>query len=374
MWKTDSLVLRCFQEDLLGWFDEHRREMPWRDTPDPYLIWVAETMLQQTRVDQVRPYFERFIQRFPDVHTLAHASIDDVLKAWEGLGYYRRAHHLHRAARIIVTRHDGQIPTDPKALSALPGVGPYTCAAVLSIAYQYPMAAIDGNVIRVLTRVFGLAEDVSRQATRRKLQELAQSLLPPYRPGDFNQALMELGATVCTPTRPQCEACPLHPVCTARMEGNPVAYPVKQKRAPIPHIQVAVGILLDTENRVLVTRRPNEAMLGGLWEFPGGKIEAGESPEEACRRELREELCIDVAVRAYLGTVTHTYSHFRVTLYAFLCEHLSGTPHTADGRPMQWIALSEIHTLAFPRASQKVIELLTATAPTHVPNAKPLPS
>jgi len=350
-----------FQKDLLAWFDAHRREMPWRDTPDPYLIWVAEIMLQQTRVDQVRPYFERFIRRFPDVHTLARASIDDVLKAWEGLGYYRRAHYLHQAARIIVERHGGSIPSDPEALSKLPGVGPYTLAAVLSIAYQYPIAAVDGNVIRVLTRAFGIREDVSRQATRQKLQDLAGTLLPEHRPGDFNQALMELGAMVCTPTQPACTSCPLQPVCKAYHEGTPTAYPVKKKTAPIPHIHVAIGILYDTEGRILITRRPEDAMLGGLWEFPGGKVEEHESPAEACKRELKKELGIDVEVGPKIGEVKHTYSHFRMTLHAFHCKPVKGTPCTTDGRPMRWVTPNEMHRLAFPRANQKIIEKLTST-------------
>lgn len=359
---SDAPALPDLAAPMLAWFRVARRPMPWRETTDPYRIWVSETMLQQTRVDQAEPYYRAFVEAFPTVTALADAPLDDVLKRWEGLGYYRRARNFHRAAQHVRDDHGGAVPDAYDAFRALPGVGPYTAAAVLSIAFNRPHAALDGNVIRVLTRLFAIPDDPARPATRRRLQALADALLPNDAPGAFNEAMMELGATVCTPQSPSCPACPIATACHARAEGRPTAYPVAAKKAPVPHRDVAVALLYDAAGRLLVQQRPEGKMLGGLWELPGGKVEPGERPDAAVVREVREELGVDVEAGPLAARVGHAYSHLRVTLHAYPCRIVSGMP--ASDLPLRWIAEDEIGTLAFPRATHKVFDALAASRQT----------
>ncbi|HYE96743.1 MAG TPA: A/G-specific adenine glycosylase [Rubricoccaceae bacterium] len=352
-----------FREDLPAWFERHRRPMPWREATlngrrDPYRIWLSEVMLQQTRVDQARPYFERFLAAFPTVEALAAAPLDQVLKLWEGLGYYSRARNLHRAAQAIVDRYGAQIPETEDAIRALPGVGPYTAAAVLSLAYDVPLAVLDGNVIRVLARVFAVEADVRQGPTRAALQSLADALLDPEHPGRFNEALMELGATVCTPRRPACPRCPLRPVCAAAAQGRQEGFPIAAKRRPVPHHDVVVAVIEDDAGRLLVQKRPVEAMLGGLWEFPGGKALPGELLPDALRREVREELGVEIEVGAALARIEHAYTHFTITLHAFAAHLLSGEPVHHAGQPVQWVSAEGLADLAFPRANRRLIDLL----------------
>jgi A/G-specific adenine glycosylase len=350
---------RTFHQDLLDWYDDNKRAMPWRETNDPYRIWVAEIMLQQTRVDTVRDYYPRFLDAFPTVEALAVAERDAVLKHWEGLGFYARARHLHEAAQHVVDEHDGEVPETMEAIRDLKGVGPYTAAAVLSIAYQKPHAVLDGNVKRVLTRVFAVEDDATTTTTERELRRLANDLLDPDRPGDFNQAMMELGALVCTPSTPLCDRCPLQDVCRAHEAGTEENYPVTPESEPVPHHDIAVGLVFnDSGDELLIQRRPDEGLLGGLWEFPGGKQEDGESMETACRREVKEELGIDVAVEDHFYTLSHAYSHFKITLHAFRCRIREGTPQAREDQPFQWIPLDELDDVAFPRANRRLIEEL----------------
>ncbi len=356
-----------FRGALIEWFEKNRREMPWRRADpsgkrDPYRVWIAEVMLQQTRVDQVQPYFERFIEAFPTVEMLANAELDAVLKCWEGLGYYSRARNLHRAARMVTDQFGGTIPADEGAIRSLPGVGPYTAAAVLSIAYNKPLAVLDGNVIRVLSRVFVIERDVRSSATRRALQSVATSLLDRTRPGTFNEALMELGATICTPKRPLCTSCPLSPHCSALATGRTDGFPIAAKKKPTPHYEIAVGVVADSAGRVLIQKRRPEAMLGGLWEFPGGKREPDETLEQTCRRELKEELGIDVRVGEEIVQIKHAYSHFSITLHAFDCVLIDGEPVHHTAQEIRWMRTENLRELAFPRASQKVIETLLTDA------------
>ncbi len=350
----------AFHGPLAAWFERARRPMPWReagpDGRDPYRVWLSEVMLQQTRVEQAQPYFERFVAAFPTVRALAGADLDEVLKAWEGLGYYSRARNLHRAARLVVDGHGGRVPETETAFRALPGVGPYTAAAVLSLAFGLPLAALDGNVTRVLTRVFAVGDDVTSGRTRRQLQALADALLDADHPGRWNESVMELGATVCTPAAPRCPACPLREVCAGWAEGEPARYPVARKKKPVPHHDVAVGVIGDGKGRVLVQQRPTDAMLGGLWEFPGGKAEPGEALPDACRREVREELGVEVEVGEPLDRIGHAYSHFKITLHAFRCRIASGAPVHHAGQPIRWVAVEDLAGLAFPRANRRLID------------------
>lgn len=336
--------------------------MPWRHTDDPYRIWISEIMLQQTRVDQAQPYYERFTEAFPTVETLAAADLDEVLKQWEGLGYYSRARNLHRAAQRVVADFDGQVPDTHDAIRTLPGIGPYTAAAVLSLAYGRPHAVLDGNVARVLTRVFAIRAEVNKTRTKRHLQQLADDLLDPARPGAFNEAMMELGATVCTPANPTCPRCAIHAVCEAYALGTPEAFPVKKKKAPIPHYDIAVGLIFDDEGRMLIQRRPEDKMLGGLWEFPGGKHEEGETMAEACRREVREELGIEIEIDDLFERVSHAFTHFKITLHAYRCRIVAGAPEALEGQPIRWVPVPELDTFAFPRANRRLIEALNERA------------
>ena len=358
-------VEAAFRGALPAWFDGAQRPMPWRASGadgrrDPYRVWVSEVMLQQTRVETATPYFERFVAAFPTVEALAAAPLDDVLKRWEGLGYYSRARNLWRAARAVAAEHGGEVPDTEAAFRALPGVGPYTAAAVLSLAFDRPLAVLDGNVARVLARVFAVEADAKAGRTRRALQALADRLLDAERPGRFNEAVMELGATVCTPRSPDCPRCPLNGVCAAYAEGEPERYPVTSKAKPVPHHTVVVAVVADGAGRLLIQRRPEDAMLGGLWEFPGGKQEPGEALPETCRREVREELGVGIEVGAPLARVEHAYSHFRITLHAFRCRLVEGEPRSASGEPVRWVRPEDLDGYAFPRANRRVIEALQA--------------
>ncbi|MCL6637419.1 MAG: A/G-specific adenine glycosylase, partial [Alicyclobacillus sp.] len=274
---------------LAVWYQQHQRRLPWRQTRDPYAIWVSETMLQQTRVETVLQYYPAFLQRFPTVAQLAAASESEVLKAWEGLGYYRRARHLHAAARAVVTRHGGCIPADPVQFRALPGVGPYTTGAVMSIAFDLPVPAVDGNVLRVTARWLGLAETASSPRLRRQAEALAAAWLREERPSVLTQALMELGATVCTPRQPRCAVCPLQPGCQAAAAGTPAAYPLPEAPRQRPHVWVG-ALWIETPAGVVVQRRPERGLLARLWQLPNIEGEPGEVLDERRRRDLLQTL------------------------------------------------------------------------------------
>ena len=355
---TTAAHHRAFRENLLAWYDANRRDMPWRESADPYRIWLSEVMLQQTRVDQAEPYYRRFTERFPTVERLAAAPLDDVLACWEGLGYYARARNLHKAARRIVEAFDGRLPDEEHAIRSLPGVGPYTAGAVLSIAYGKALPALDGNAIRVLTRVFRIGEDATRAATRTRLRTLAGRLMEPERPGVFNQAVMELGAKVCKPAAPRCEACPLRPVCGAAEQGDPGMFPATPPSKKTPHVDVAVAIVPDEAGRLLVCKRPEEAMLGGLWEFPGGRKEPGETLEAACQRTVREKWNVDIETHGLAHRIAHAYSHFRITMHAFRATVVAGAPQAPADRAFAWADRDELHALAFSRTGRLLIEYL----------------
>ncbi len=342
-------------ESLLAWYDGRQRDVPWRGEDSPYRIWVAEVMAQQTRVGTVREYWHDFLQRFPDVESLAGADRDEVLKAWEGLGYYARARWLHDAAAQVVREHGGELPRDPAVLGDLPGIGPYTAGAVASMAFGRPAPAVDGNTRRVLSRLFDV-EDPSDA----ELEDVARALLEEAdgRPADLNQALMDLGEAVCTPENPDCGRCPVAEGCLALERGTVAERPPPRHRPDRPHHDVGVGVVWDGKGRVLISRRPEDGMLGGMWEFPGGKLEEEESPAEAVRRELREEMEIEVEVGELVVRVDHEYSHLRVTLHAHHARHVAGTPRARAATDWAWVEPGRMEEYAFPRASHAVIERL----------------
>mgnify|MGYP002629244078 CR=1 FL=1 len=335
--------------------------MPWRSSRTPYHIWLSEIILQQTRVDQGTPYFLRFIERFPTVESLSQASLDDVLQMWEGLGYYSRARNLHKAAQCIVEKWQGHIPSAYADLLTIPGIGPYTAAAISSIAFGQAHAVVDGNVIRVLSRLMAFSKDVSLHSSKTHLQTIATLLLNPREPGNYNESLMELGALVCSPNKPDCAQCPVHSFCAGYNEGNPTQYPVKRPSKKTPHYDIVVGIIEDQLGRIFVQKRPVEAMLGGLWEFPGGKKEALEELTETCRREVLEETGMNVKVGQHIASIKHAYSHFRITLHAFECTHESST---APASPLEWewAVHEQLQAYAFPKANRDLINILLERA------------
>jgi A/G-specific adenine glycosylase len=355
----DGRACSRFRARLLRWYDDNKRQLPWRDKDDSYHVWVSEIMLQQTRVDQMGPYYERFIRRFPTVRALADAAEADVLKAWEGLGYYSRARNLHRAARILVDDGDGSLPREHDELLRLPGIGSYTAAAISSIAFDAPHPVLDGNVTRVLCRLLRIEEEPRTAAARTELIAAGERLLARKRPGDFNQALMELGARVCKPARADCDNCPVKAFCRARSElADPAQLPAKSRRKPRPHFEVTAGMIWKRGGWLLIAQRPADGMLGGLWEFPGGKQEKGESLAACLRREIREELDFDIEVGVHLAQVDHAYSHFSITLHAFEAHYLSGRPRPVGCADLKWIRPSQLQDYAMPRADRRILENL----------------
>jgi A/G-specific adenine glycosylase len=315
---------------LLAWYRRVARDLPWRRTRDPYAVWVSEIMLQQTQIATVVPYFERWMRRFPDVKALARAPLDAVLKSWEGLGYYARARNLHRAAKEMA-----EPPRDSEGWREVPGVGPYTAAAIASICFGERVPVFDGNVRRVLSRLE--ARDVTGPPP-----------VPRGKPGDYNQALMELGQRICRPRNPLCGDCPLGKRCAARRKGEVDRWPVKKARKAVPHKEVSVGIIWKGE-RFYVQRRKEEGLLGGLWEFPGGKREQGETFEACLVREIREETGFSVDVGPLLGVVRHAYTHFTVELHAYHCFLRKGKG------PGRWVTAAEAGALAMPKANLKML-------------------
>lgn len=349
-----------FINDLLAWYDRAAADLPWRRTRDPYGIWLSEIMLQQTQVETVIPYYERFMQAFPTVKALADAPLGDVLKLWEGLGYYSRARNLHRAAQIITRDFNGAFPTTADGLQQLPGVGRYTAGAIASIAFGQAAPVLDGNVIRVFARLTDLEADVTQPAVKEQLWKLAESWLSRERPGDYNQALMELGRTICKPRNPLCESCPVREHCAAYASGTQAVRPVKAKKAPTPHYDVTAGIIWNDTGQLLIAQRPLDGLLGGLWEFPGGKREAGETLPDCLKRELWEELAVEVEVGELFTVVRHGFTHFKITLHAFTCRYLRGEPQKIGVHDWAWVTPDQLGAYSFGKADRQVIAALHA--------------
>jgi A/G-specific adenine glycosylase len=344
---------------LVRWFRAHRRPLPWRRDRDPYRLWVAEVLLQQTRVAQAIPYYERFLRRFPTVEALARAPLGEVLKVWQGAGYYARARHLHAAAREVVASWGGRLPRTVGELEALPGVGPYLARAIASLAYDAPVVALEANGLRVAARWTRDAGDVRRASVRYRLERTLAAVLPPGASAEFNEAVMELGETICRPTRPDCPECPVRRHCRAYRETDDASrFPRRRSSVPRPHVRAALVVLRDGP-RWFVQRRAPSDLLGGLWEFPGGKIEPGERPEAAARRELREETGMDAGPLEFRGVVRHGYSHFTIEFHVY-----EGTPRARDGRRarrrQRWVTPAEFRRLPIPKATEKVVRLLEA--------------
>jgi len=345
--------------ELLKWFHKERSQIavPGRGASDPYAIWIAEVMLQQTQVTTVWPYYTRWMEHYPTVEILARADLDQILKNWEGLGYYSRARNLHKAARFILDNFDGKLPKSVNELEQIPGIGPYTAGAISSMAFGRAVPLIDGNVLRVMTRLECNGADIGLTKTKTLVSTKLKALIPDVEPGIFNQGLMDLGRVICLPRNPICNHCPISSMCEAYAMGDVEKYPVKSKKQPLPHYHVVIGLVL-RDDKVLIQKRPPEGLLGGLWEFPGGKIETGETGEEALVREIKEETDLDVVPGANIGTIRHAYTHFKITLSAWFCEWTAGEARTNAATENKWITLDEIDGYAFPKANLKILKKL----------------
>jgi A/G-specific adenine glycosylase len=354
-----------FSPRLLDWFHRARRPLPWRETYDPYQVWLSEIMLQQTQMDRAVEYFNRFLKRFPDVFALAAASEEEVLRLWEGLGYYSRARNLLKAARVMVSAHGGQVPSDPSALSALPGVGRYTAGAVLSIAHGRDVSAVDANVERVLARCFDIGVSPREPAGKKLFAELADSLLPLGQARDFNQALMELGALVCSPRSPSCGGCPLSGKCLALARGTIEERPNLPMAKPPVRIDMGTAVLVH-EGLYFVQKRNPGGVWARLWEFPGGQVEPDETPEKAMLREVREETGFEVESRGKLAVIRHSYTRFRVTMHAYLAGFPEGVqppePRLTAATSFRWLPFGALAGLAFPTAMRKLMAAIERDA------------
>ena len=346
------------QSKLLRWYLFAQRRLPWRRTREPYAIWISEVMLQQTQTVKVLEYYERFLRQFPDVQTLAASGRDEVLKARERIGYNARARNLHKAAQHVTQLLQGSFPADYDRLLQIPGIGPYTAAAVASIAFNLDRAVVDGNVERVLSRIFLITLPPKSPAARPVFRQCADDFLWRGRARDWNQALMELGALICTPKSPRCEECPAQNYCRARLElHDPALLPRRLDKAPRPHHHLAVGVIWKKQ-RLLIDQRPASGMLGGLWEFPGGRIAPGEPPTFALRREIRTALALAIGVDEKVMEVEHGYTHFSVTLHVYRCRHVRGVPRAHGGQAWKWVQPHELKRFAFSAAHRKIIDAI----------------
>ncbi|MBP8645420.1 MAG: A/G-specific adenine glycosylase [Syntrophobacteraceae bacterium] len=346
------------RQHLLRWFRKNRRDLPWRETYAPYQVWISEVMLQQTRVFTVLPYYQRWMERFPDVRSVAEAPEEDLLKFWEGLGYYSRVLYIHQTAKILVDRHAGEFPGDYASIRALPGIGPYTAGALMSIAFNEDFPVVDGNVRRVFHRIFNHGNGDRAGGSETFYWKVAGELLPRGKARDFNQALMELGAVICLPSNPCCDRCPLRRCCESFRTGITHEKP-KRPRKKTSTLEVSVGVLMHGEE-LFVQKRSGDGLMPNLWEFPGGKVEEGETPEDALVREFREELGLDVRCLAKVATIRHAYTSFRVTLHAYRCE-LRGKgqqPVRKVAVDARWVGLPELDAYAFPAANRKLLRIL----------------
>ncbi|MEX2461144.1 MAG: A/G-specific adenine glycosylase [Paenibacillaceae bacterium] len=402
------LQKQYFSEELLHWYERSKRDLPWRRSKNPYYIWVSEIMLQQTRVDTVIPYFQRFIEKFPTVAALASAPESEVLKAWEGLGYYSRARNLQSAVREVHEQYNGVVPSDKSEISGLKGVGPYTAGAILSIAYNQPEPAVDGNVMRVLSRYFALEDDIAKASTRVKIEHLAQELIPAGEAGAFNQALMELGATICTPRAPHCLTCPVQVHCAGRLAGIAESLPVKTKAKPPRLERRAVALVVGSgahAGQLLIRQRPQDGLLARMWELPHAELPSaarsassaaegeglpaldaagdvapaaaparralrrtarGGAPEEShdsVMAFLQEHLAaadgIGIVPMAWMLNAEHAFSHIHWDMLVYRCSFAAASPSGEAPSSLpphyRWLNLNEMEQYPFPNVFLRII-------------------
>ena len=357
--EIDNQTCMELGKSLVLWYNRNKRDLPWRRGKDPYAVWVSEAMLQQTQVQTVIPYYHRFLDRFPDLASLARADLQSVLKLWEGLGYYSRARNLHRAAGVVVEKENGRIPDTWERFRRLPGVGDYIAAAVLSIAFDQAHAVADGNVKRVIARLFLVDAPVNQASSHRVFNALAGQLLDRRRPGRHNQAMMELGALICTPREPRCGDCPVARFCQAPRRDMVRLYPRRTRRRPLPVRRMVAGVVFK-KGKVLLVQRPEQGLLGGLWEFPGGVLDEDLDPAEACTGQLQRAVNLQVAIGRRLGAVSHAYTHFRLEMDVHLCRWISGRVRLNGSVRFKWLSPPRIEDLPLHGAAHKVLAMVKA--------------
>jgi len=350
-----------FSHDLLFWYDYNARQLPWRSFPTPYRVWVSEIMLQQTRVETVLPYFERFLTHYPNLEALATASQEEVLRLLEGLGYYSRARNLLKAAREIYSDFDGQIPSTAKDLERLPGIGHYTAGAIASIAFDEPVAAVDGNIKRIYSRILALKEPFGSSHLDKIIEDYAQTIIPHDRPGDFNQALMDIGSNLCLPRQPLCLACPVQEYCLAFQQGIQNDLPVRIKKAPLPHYEVCAAVIR-MDNKILLCQRGESGMLAGLWEFPGGKLEQSDNSLEGClRREVLGKTGLEISIGEKIGIFQHAYTHFRITVHAWQAKPNS-LPLSELPENRRWVLSDDLPEYPMGKVARKISDHITSNS------------
>jgi A/G-specific adenine glycosylase len=350
----EKMDVNGFQTDLIGWFDHEKRDLPWRRERDPYRIWVSEIMLQQTRVDTVIPYYENFMSQFPSLDEFANADEEKILKAWEGLGYYSRVRNLQSACKEVQEKYASVVPNTPNEIAKLKGIGPYTAGAVLSIAYGVPEPAVDGNVMRVLSRILSISEDIAKASTRKIFEEAVRKLISHENPSYFNQALMELGALICTPTSPSCLICPVREYCTAFENGTQKDLPVKTKKTKVKDVKLVAGILTDDLGRILIHKRPETGLLANLWEFPNFEIQ---SDIKKGQKEFLDQMSnvygVNAEINEGLGKIEHVFSHLKWFITVYSGKVIS---EVGEGQRLKLVSLDELDSYAFPVSHQKMLQ------------------
>ena len=339
--------------DLLKWYDSNTYNFPWRDTANPYNIYLSEVMLQQTQVVTARSYYLNWLKSFPTIADVAKASLQQVLKHWEGLGYYGRARNFHKSCKIISQKYNQTIPNNFDEFIKLPGVGAYTAGAVLSISYNNILPAVDSNTVRVVSRL-----EMNNIPYPKNIKSISRSIMKyicSQRPGDFNQAIMDLGREICKSKNPKCTICPISLYCKSYINNLVYKYPKKIKKKIKKHYNIGVGVVIKNKN-ILISKRFEDGLLGGLWEFPGGKINNHESIEECIIREIKEELNITVKPKLFIKQIKHSYSHFSITMDAYFCELIEGSPASIGCADWKWISLQNINLFPFPKANHKLFD------------------
>jgi A/G-specific adenine glycosylase len=343
---------------LVKWYPRQARPYPWRSDGEPYHVWVAEIMLQQTRVETVVPYYQRWMEQFPTLKKLAESDPQAVLRVWEGLGYYSRAHHLHQAAIELVRENGGEIPNEVGLLLRLPGIGPSTAGAIASISFNKDAPILDGNVKRVIARVFDYPKPINLPKNEKELWDLVRQLLPQGKAGIFNQALMELGETICLPRNPRCNDCPIRKECQSFILKTQDERPVRLRKAKIPHYEVVAAVIAE-RGKFLITQRPAGKLLAGLWEFPGGKVEKGESFIQALQREIMEELTIEIQVGKEIAAYPHAYTHFSVLVHAFDCKRKEGRIKACEAQQIAWVKPTELTNYPMGKVDRLIARQVT---------------
>lgn len=350
-------TIEFIQKELLKWFEAQQRPLPWRVEYQPYQVWVSEIMLQQTQVKTALPYFDRWMKTLPTIESVAKAPEDQILKLWEGLGYYSRARNLQKAAKIIVEKHGGEFPSDHKAILDLPGIGPYTAGAITSIAFNQDRPLVDGNVIRVLSRLFLYTKNTRLPAAEKQMWEWAEKVLPKGKARYFNQAMMEFGALQCTPSAVDCSSCPLKSACKAYDKNMVDQLPDRGPKKKLKNITVVVAVI-QKGGQIYIQKRPEKGLMAGLWEFPGGKVEKGESKKAALERELQEETGLKVKNIKFFKKLKHAYTSFKIDLHCYKADYKSGEVDLKAATQYKWIKSEKLKEYAFPAANVELINRL----------------